>query len=102
MGAIPLPQGMRPPNPHPGMNGHPGGPGLMRPHMPQPPQGPQPPMRTPPPAGPMRRRPESEYMDADEIETILRIQWKSLHNGPAYVEDYYYQARAFRSSILWS
>ena len=50
----------------------------------------------------MRRRPESEYMDADEIETILRIQWKSLHNGPAYVEDYYYQARAFRSSILWS
>lgn len=48
-------------------------------------------MKAAPPASAIRRRPESEYMDADEIETILRIQWKSLHNGPAYIEDYYYQ-----------
>ena len=30
-------------------------------------------------------------MDADEIDSILRIQWRSLHNGPSYVEDFYYQ-----------
>ena len=51
----------------------------------------RPQMKAAPPASAIRRRPESEYMDADEIETILRIQWKSLHNGPAYIEDYYYQ-----------
>jgi hypothetical protein len=33
-------------------------------------------------------------MDADEIDSILRIQWRSLHNGPSYVEDYYYQVCA--------
>jgi DNA topoisomerase 2-associated protein PAT1 len=41
----------------------------------------------------LRRRPESEYMSADEIESILRIQWRTLHNGPPYLEDYYYQVR---------
>jgi hypothetical protein len=32
-------------------------------------------------------------MGADEIEAILRIQWKSLHSGAPYQEDFYYQAR---------
>lgn len=30
-------------------------------------------------------------MSTDEIEQILRIQWKSLHSGVPYHEDYYYQ-----------
>jgi hypothetical protein len=33
----------------------------------------------------------SKHMDAEEIDSILRIQWKSLHNGSVYQEDYYYQ-----------
>lgn len=37
-----------------------------------------------------RRRMASKYMDADEIDSILRIQWKSLHSGSPYLEDYYY------------
>ena len=94
--------GMPPPT---GLNGMPLPPGMLRPRMPMPPPGPYPggpgrmlpPGMVPPPIRPhhhhpVRRRPESEYMDADEIETILRIQWKSLHNGPTYVEDYYFQA----------
>ena len=32
----------------------------------------------------------SFYMDPEEIDSILRIQWKSLHSGSPYVEDYYY------------
>ena len=32
----------------------------------------------------------SHYMDPEEIDSILRIQWKSLHGGSPYVEDYYY------------
>lgn len=32
----------------------------------------------------------SYYMDPEEIDSILRIQWKSLHSGSPYVEDYYY------------
>lgn len=43
------------------------------------------------PAPVMRRRQGSKYMDPEEIESILRIQWKSLHSGASYVEDYYYQ-----------
>ena len=35
----------------------------------------------------------SRYMDADEIESILRLQWKSLHGSSPYQEDYYYQVR---------
>ena len=38
-----------------------------------------------------RRLMGSKYMDAEEIESILRIQWKSLHSGAPYLEDYYYQ-----------
>ena len=34
---------------------------------------------------------ESKYMGRDEIDSILRIQWRSLHNGPPYQEDYYFQ-----------
>ncbi|KAA6418002.1 MAG: hypothetical protein FRX49_12002 [Trebouxia sp. A1-2] len=34
----------------------------------------------------------SHYMDPEEIDSILRIQWKSLHGGSPYVEDYYYLA----------
>ncbi len=41
----------------------------------------------------------SHYMDPEEINSILRIQWKSLHGGSPYVEDYYYlvsqQSRVF-------
>lgn len=37
---------------------------------------------------------ESKYMGRDEIDSILRIQWRSLHNGPPYQEDYYFQVRA--------
>lgn len=33
----------------------------------------------------------SKFMLPDEIDSILRIQWKSLHNGAPYQEDYYYQ-----------
>ena len=32
----------------------------------------------------------SQYMDPEEIDSILRIQWKSLHTASPYVEDYYY------------
>lgn len=35
----------------------------------------------------------SHYMDPEEIDSILRIQWKSLHSGSPYVEDYYYLVR---------
>ena len=95
--------------PHPGMNGFGPPPGGPRPWMPALPAGiqfaggPQQPGTGPPPVPPpmppqqhanlnhMRRRPESEYMSADEIESILRIQWRTLHNGPPYLEDYYYQ-----------
>lgn len=35
----------------------------------------------------------STYMGAEEIDTILRIQWKSLHSGHPYSEDYYYLVR---------
>lgn len=38
-----------------------------------------------------RLRQGSKYMERDEIEQILRIQWKSLHSGSAYHEDYYFQ-----------
>ena len=31
-------------------------------------------------------------MSPDEIDSILRIQWRSLHTGPRYVEDFYAQA----------
>ena len=34
----------------------------------------------------------SHYMDPEEIDSILRIQWKSLHGGSPYVEDYYYRS----------
>ena len=39
-----------------------------------------------------RRLLGSKHMEAEEIESILRIQWKSLHSGSPYAEDYYYQA----------
>ena len=39
----------------------------------------------------------SKHMDAEEIESILRIQWKSLHSGSPYQEDFYYQARPLRA-----
>lgn len=32
-----------------------------------------------------------KHMDKDEIEQILKIQWKSLYSGSSYHEDYYYQ-----------
>ncbi len=38
----------------------------------------------------------SKYMDHEEIEGILRLQWKPLHMGAPYVEDYYYQAFVYK------
>ena len=32
----------------------------------------------------------SQWMDPDEIESILRIQWRSVHIGQSYLEDYYW------------
>lgn len=34
----------------------------------------------------------SQWMDPDEIESILRIQWRSVHIGQPYLEDYYWLA----------
>ncbi len=35
----------------------------------------------------------SQWMDPDEIESILRIQWRSVHIGQPYLEDYYWLVR---------
>jgi DNA topoisomerase 2-associated protein PAT1 len=45
----------------------------------------------PPPA---RRpgRPAPRYMAPDEVDAILAMQWRPLHAGHPYGEDYYYQA----------
>ena len=40
----------------------------------------------------LRRRYHSRYMDHEEIEHILHMQWRPLHMGDPYLEDYYYQA----------
>ena len=40
--------------------------------------------------GPRNRLQSSKMMEWAEIDQILRIQWKSLHGGPPYIEDYYY------------
>ena len=42
----------------------------------------------------------SYYMDPEEIDSILRIQWKSLHSGSPYVEDYYYLVSQLQSLCL--
>ena len=45
----------------------------------------------------MRRRHQgSQCMAHDEIESILHMQWRPLHQGPPYIEDYYYQAFVFK------
>ncbi|KAK9814288.1 hypothetical protein WJX72_003466 [[Myrmecia] bisecta] len=105
-----------PPGPH-GPAGPHGPPEFYRNAPPQGPGGPLPPngqpfMRPPPPMQfvgqfrqnipsesayphmmPGRRRVyHSKHMDAEEIDSILRIQWKSLHSGLPYIEDYYYMA----------
>ena len=43
-------------------------------------------------APPMRRGHSSRYMSKGEIESILYMQWKPLHLGAPYMEDYYFQA----------
>jgi len=35
-------------------------------------------------------------MGQDEIESILHMQWRPLHQGAPYIEDYYYQAYLFK------
>ena len=35
----------------------------------------------------------SQWMDPEEIESILRIQWRSVHIGQHYLEDYYWLVR---------
>ncbi len=47
-----------------------------------------------------RRAFGSRHMSTDEIEQILRIQWKSLHSGAPYHEDYYYQVIPLSCSPL--
>jgi DNA topoisomerase 2-associated protein PAT1 len=54
----------------------------------------RPPAERHPPA--QRRRHASRYMPAEEVESILYMQWRGLHQGPAYTEDYYYQAFVFK------
>lgn len=44
----------------------------------------------------MRRRYASQCMGQDEIESILHMQWRPLHQGAPYVEDYYYQAFLYK------
>ncbi len=40
-----------------------------------------------------RRLHGSSAMAPDEVDFILRAQWRAVHAGPPYVEDYLYQAR---------
>ncbi|GAB4820628.1 hypothetical protein N2152v2_007674 [Parachlorella kessleri] len=44
----------------------------------------------------LRRRYHSKYMDHEDIESILHMQWRPLHMGLPYVEDYYYQAFVYK------
>lgn len=30
-------------------------------------------------------------MSAEEVDSIMRIQWRSVHTADPYSEDYYYQ-----------
>ena len=41
---------------------------------------------------PVRKKFSSRFMSRHEIESILHMQWKPLHLGAPYMEDYYYQA----------
>jgi DNA topoisomerase 2-associated protein PAT1 len=43
-----------------------------------------------------RRIHSSQYMDSEEIESILSMQWRSLYQGNPYIEDHYYQAFVFK------
>ncbi|EFN58497.1 expressed protein [Chlorella variabilis] len=109
----PGPPGMIPPHMRPG----PPGPWAQRPPPDMPPPGqPQPQQRHPQHATlaqrlralnladrheevrrPMlRRRYQSRYMDHEEIEHILAIQWRALHQTTPYLEDYYYQAFLYK------
>lgn len=45
---------------------------------------------------PSRRIHASQCMSQDDIESILHMQWRSLHQGAPYLEDYYYQAFLFK------
>ena len=42
----------------------------------------------------------SQWMDPEEIESILRIQWRSVHIGQPYLEDYYWLVRV-RGVMTW-
>lgn len=44
----------------------------------------------------LRRRYASQCMAQDEIESILHMQWRPLHQGAPYIEDYYYQAFVYK------
>ena len=44
-----------------------------------------------------RRLQGSQHMSPEEIESILRLQWKSLHGASPYHEDYYYQVHRLES-----
>ena len=48
--------------------------------------------------GPMMRRRlrSSQCMGTDEIDSILGMQWRSLHQGNPYIEDHYYQAFLYK------
>lgn len=44
----------------------------------------------------MRKKFSSRFMSRQEIESILHMQWKPLHLGAPYMEDYYYQAFLYK------
>ena len=44
----------------------------------------------------LRRRYASQCMAQEEIESILHMQWRPLHQGAPYIEDYYYQAFVYK------
>lgn len=45
---------------------------------------------------PVRRQRASQCMRQEEIESILHMQWRPLHQAPPYIEDYYYQAFVYK------
>jgi len=72
-----------------------GGPPFQGPpaHFHHPPPHHPPPQQQPLSTVARRRLHGSSAMAPDEVDSILRAQWRAVHGGPPYVEDYLYQAR---------
>ncbi|KAK9076299.1 hypothetical protein SSX86_004632 [Deinandra increscens subsp. villosa] len=41
---------------------------------------------------------KSKYMNAEEIESVLKVQHAATHSNDPYIDDYYHQGRAAKSS----